>query len=215
MSQEKNIEISFRVDESMVARFAQLTGDFNSMHMNQEVARKSKYRRTVVHGMIPFSFLQFLQTEFPEQDIVFLDFKAKFIRPVFSGDVITLLISYHLSDGTGEFDAIWTANRSAEKVTKSSGAFKLADPSGEHLGKTDSAEDSFLSEKITENQFLISDLNDQKESIGFSINGAAKHHYINDILNHGIVSKLLLNRLCGNISALFMLSTMVGMRLPG
>jgi 3-hydroxybutyryl-CoA dehydratase len=52
---------SFKISEEMIDSFAKLTGDYNSLHLNKEFARKSKYRQRVVHGMLPFSYISFLQ----------------------------------------------------------------------------------------------------------------------------------------------------------
>ena len=52
--------LSVRVTHDMVMRFAALTGDRSSLHVSDEFARKSAYRRPVVHGMLPVGFLALL-----------------------------------------------------------------------------------------------------------------------------------------------------------
>ena len=45
--------VRFRVSEEMVQKFAALTGDRSALHMSEAFARRSAYRRPVVHGMLP------------------------------------------------------------------------------------------------------------------------------------------------------------------
>ena len=67
MPAQQHIQFDFHVTAHMVESFARLTGDYNSMHVNPEIARKSRYRQPVVHGMIPFSFIQLLVGQFSGQ----------------------------------------------------------------------------------------------------------------------------------------------------
>jgi 3-oxoacyl-[acyl-carrier protein] reductase len=52
--------VQFRVSPELVTRFAALTGDWNRLHVDEAFARRSSYRRPVVHGMLPVSFLPLL-----------------------------------------------------------------------------------------------------------------------------------------------------------
>lgn len=199
----------------MVAAFAKITGDYNSMHVDPEVARKSKYRRTVVHGMIPYSFIQILQHEFTGHDLTFIRFDGRFRKPVFSGDKINLDIRYEVNDGDGEFDAVWSNQLSGETLIKSKGAFRLTSPYSDEDDVTFSADDKFLSDDIEENQYLISDLSDQNESFGYQLSAASRRRYCDQVLNAGLDADKNISGICNNLSSLLMLSTMVGMRLPG
>ena len=87
-----NSSIEFIITQNMIESFARLSGDYNSMHMDVEVARKSRFRRTIVHGMLPFSFLSIIQQKFPEQWIVFKELSGHFNKPVYVGDIISLNI---------------------------------------------------------------------------------------------------------------------------
>jgi 3-oxoacyl-[acyl-carrier protein] reductase len=52
--------VDVRTSPEMVARFADLTGDRNYLHVDETFARRSQFRRPVVHGMLPLSFLPLL-----------------------------------------------------------------------------------------------------------------------------------------------------------
>jgi acyl dehydratase len=49
--------IRFSVSQTMVDAFVLLSGDRNSEHVDAEFARRFRYRRPVVHGMLPFAHL--------------------------------------------------------------------------------------------------------------------------------------------------------------
>ncbi|MDX2505066.1 MAG: SDR family oxidoreductase [Gammaproteobacteria bacterium] len=215
MCDRKTILVNFRVTADMVDAFARLTGDCNSMHVNPEVARKSKFRRTVVHGMIPYSYLQVLQSEYPEQLVVFNRFSTRFRRPVFIGDEINLEINYESDEKDGIFEAVWRAKGSTEALIKSSGKFQLDEAPENNTAVTVANSDSFLVDSIEENQYLIADLSEQKEAFNFQISGTAKKAYFEQILDSGLTGPLNVSRMCNNLASILMLSTMVGMRLPG
>lgn len=199
----------------MVNEFAKLTGDHNSMHVNPEVARKSKYRRTVVHGMIPYSFLQVLQLEYLEQHVLFESFSTRFRKPVFIGDEIHLDISYESQDGGGTFEATWGAKNSDEILIKSSGRFRLQDNKQSNGGQSATNNDTYIIDSIDENQYLITELSDQSESFKISINSAVNQRYCDYILKSGMGGQQKSYQLCNNLTSILMLSTMVGMCLPG
>ena len=46
----------FRVDESIIGRFAELSGDENPIHVDQEEARAYGYPRQVAHGAVLVAF---------------------------------------------------------------------------------------------------------------------------------------------------------------
>jgi 3-oxoacyl-[acyl-carrier protein] reductase len=52
--------VHFSVSQELVTRFAALTGDWNRLHVDEAFARRSSFRRPVVHGMLPVSFLPLL-----------------------------------------------------------------------------------------------------------------------------------------------------------
>lgn len=75
----------------MVTRFAQLTGDRSSLHVDDAFARRSAYRQPVVHGMLPVACLALLpQLHVPGFVAVPMALTGRFAAPVFPGDTLTL-----------------------------------------------------------------------------------------------------------------------------
>ena len=44
--------LNFRIDGAVVERYAQVSGDFNPMHLDPEVARRTMFGERVAHGML-------------------------------------------------------------------------------------------------------------------------------------------------------------------
>jgi acyl dehydratase len=73
-----------------VATFAELTGDYNPLHFDQDFASKTKFARLVVQGGLTTGLLHALVAmDLPGPGTVFLSQDWKFTAPVFIGDTIT------------------------------------------------------------------------------------------------------------------------------
>ncbi|MEJ2339650.1 MAG: MaoC family dehydratase [Gemmatimonadales bacterium] len=73
-----------------VATFAELTGDYNPLHFDEDFASKTKFGRLVVQGGLTTGLLHALVAmDLPGPGTVFLSQDWKFTAPVFIGDTIT------------------------------------------------------------------------------------------------------------------------------
>jgi acyl dehydratase len=73
-----------------VRMYAEITGDRNPLHFDQEFARKTKFGRLVVQGGLTTGLLHALvATDLPGPGTVFLSQNWKFTAPVYIGDTIT------------------------------------------------------------------------------------------------------------------------------
>ncbi|MHB1043451.1 MAG: MaoC family dehydratase [Eubacteriales bacterium] len=78
------------ITESDVYLFAELTGDYNPVHINPEYAGKSIFGRPVAHGMITGGLISsVIGMKLPGPGAVYLSQVLKFRSPVFLGDTIT------------------------------------------------------------------------------------------------------------------------------
>ena len=91
-----------------VKRFAEHTGDFNPLHIDEEFAGKTKFGKLVVQGGLTTGLLHALvATDMPGPGTVFLSQNWKFIAPVYIGDTITAtaeVISLHDSKPVTQLD---------------------------------------------------------------------------------------------------------------
>jgi acyl dehydratase len=73
-----------------VATFAELSGDYNPLHFDEDFASKTKFGRLVVQGGLTTGLLHALVAmDLPGPGTVFLNQDWKFTAPVFIGDTIT------------------------------------------------------------------------------------------------------------------------------
>jgi 3-hydroxybutyryl-CoA dehydratase len=74
-----------------VEAFAALTGDTNPIHLDEDVASKSRFGRRVAHGMLVASYVStLLGTKFPGTGTIYVSQTLTFVRPVFLGDTLTV-----------------------------------------------------------------------------------------------------------------------------
>ncbi len=81
---------SKQITDSVVRAFAELSGDFNPIHLDEEFAAKTRFGRRIAHGMISGALISaVLGYEFKERKIVYLSQTLKFTAPVFLDDTVT------------------------------------------------------------------------------------------------------------------------------
>ncbi len=70
--------------------FAEMTGDYNPLHFDEEFAAKTKFGTLVVQGGLITGILNALvATDIPGPGTVFMSQELKFLAPVYIGDTIT------------------------------------------------------------------------------------------------------------------------------
>lgn len=79
-----------QITDAVVRAFAELSGDFNPIHVDDEFAKTTRFGRRIAHGMISGALLSaVLGYEFKERRLVYLAQTMKFLAPVFIDDTIT------------------------------------------------------------------------------------------------------------------------------
>jgi 3-hydroxybutyryl-CoA dehydratase len=70
--------------------FADLVGDHNSIHLDDEYAGKTRFGRRIAHGMLSASLIStVIGTKLPGPGSVYLKQSYQFVAPVFPGDTVT------------------------------------------------------------------------------------------------------------------------------
>lgn len=83
-------EISKTISETDVYNFAGICGDFNPLHVDQEFAAKTPFKKRIAHGMLSASLIStLLGTTLPGKNTIYMEQSLKFRAPVFIGDTIT------------------------------------------------------------------------------------------------------------------------------
>ena len=81
---------SLTLTTNHVKIFAELSGDYNPLHFDQEFVSKTKFKKLVVQGGLTTGLLHALVAmDMPGPGTVFLSQNWKFTAPVFINDTIT------------------------------------------------------------------------------------------------------------------------------
>ena len=84
-------EFTVTVTEEMMARFGSITGDVSPIHMDADYAAGRGYPGRVVYGMLGASFFSTLAGVYlPGEHCLLHSVEAKFAKPVFIGDTLTV-----------------------------------------------------------------------------------------------------------------------------
>lgn len=105
----------------MVRAFAELSGDRNPIHLDEEFAKKSIFGRRIAHGMITGALIsRVLATELPGPGAIYLSQELKFVAPVFINDTIDIKLEITKMREEKGFLTISTtvAKSSGEKVAE-------------------------------------------------------------------------------------------------
>ena len=83
-------EVSKTIADEDVRAFAELTGDRNPLHLDEEYAASTRFGRRIAHGMLGASLISaVLANELPGRGTVYLSQTLRFTAPVFLGDTVT------------------------------------------------------------------------------------------------------------------------------
>jgi acyl dehydratase len=87
-------EITKTIEQADVDAFADLTGDHNPVHVDEEFAKTTRFGRRIAHGMLTASLISsVLANKLPGEGSVYLGQTLKFVAPVFPGDEITARVT--------------------------------------------------------------------------------------------------------------------------
>ena len=84
---------SLTISDDTIRAFAEVTGDNNPVHLDDEYAAGSRFGRRVAHGMIAAGLVSAtLANDLPGPGSIYLGQTLKFIMPVFPGDTVTATV---------------------------------------------------------------------------------------------------------------------------
>ena len=80
---------SREVTDALVRQFADVSGDYNPIHLDEEFAKNTRFGRRIAHGMLSGALISaVLGYEFKERKIVYMSQTMKFTAPVYIGDTV-------------------------------------------------------------------------------------------------------------------------------
>lgn len=82
------------ISESDVYLFAGVSGDNNPVHINEEYAQTTMFKKRIVHGMFSAALISTVAgTRLPGPGCIYIDQQIKFKAPVFIGDTAKATIT--------------------------------------------------------------------------------------------------------------------------
>ena len=82
------------ITDSDIHTFADLTGDHNPIHVDDQFASQSRFGKRIAHGMLSASLISaVLANDLPGQGSIYLGQTLQFVAPVFIGDEITARVT--------------------------------------------------------------------------------------------------------------------------
>lgn len=120
--------IEHRITLEDIQKFVDLTGDDNKLHVDDEFASRTTFKKPVVHGMLGASFIStIIGTRLPGDGALWYSQKLDFLLPVRVGDLIKIqaeVIKKHDKSSSIELSTdIYNQNK--EKVTSGLAHVKL------------------------------------------------------------------------------------------
>lgn len=82
------------ITDADIKAFAGISGDRNPIHLSNEYAEKSRFKKRIVHGMISTSFFSSLfGTKLPGEGCLYVSQNINFKRPVYIDDTVTAIVT--------------------------------------------------------------------------------------------------------------------------
>jgi 3-hydroxybutyryl-CoA dehydratase len=87
-------EISRTITSEDIRAFADVSGDHNPVHFDDEFARRMRFEGRIAHGMLTASLLSSaIGNQLPGPGTVYLGQALQFVAPVYPGDTITARVT--------------------------------------------------------------------------------------------------------------------------
>ncbi|MBC8214210.1 MAG: MaoC family dehydratase [Candidatus Marinimicrobia bacterium] len=82
--------VTKQISNKDVKTFAELSLDNNPIHLDDSFAKKSIFKKKIVHGLLVSSLISaVIANKLPGPGSIYLSQELKFIKPVFIDDIIT------------------------------------------------------------------------------------------------------------------------------
>jgi len=82
------------ITDSDIKAFSGVSGDKNPIHMDDEYAEKSRFKKRIAHGLMSASyFSSIFGTKLPGPGCVYVSQTLNFVRPVYIGDTVRVTVT--------------------------------------------------------------------------------------------------------------------------
>lgn len=87
------VSFSQTITDADIKSFAAISGDKNPVHIDEDYANTSRYKKRIAHGFLTASFFSALfGTKLPGEGCVYVAQSLRFKRPVYIDDTVTATV---------------------------------------------------------------------------------------------------------------------------
>src|SRR5689334_10232528 len=105
------------ITDHMIRAFAEISGDNNPIHLDDEYAATTRFGRRIAHGMIAAGLISAtIANDLPGPGTVYISQSLKFKSPVFPGDTITTTVEVASIRGDKPIATLATTCRNQDSV---------------------------------------------------------------------------------------------------
>ena len=114
------------ITQDQLVKYAEASGDYNPLHLDEEFARNTPYGKPIAHGMLILAFISELMTsEFGSTWSRAGKLKVRFRAPVFPGDAVTVEAQLKSSTSMEATYRIFVTNQDKTQVVTGDAKIKL------------------------------------------------------------------------------------------
>lgn len=89
ISIDQRATFDLKITKEMIEKFAELSGDYNPLHMDENYAKNSQFKKRISHGMLLTSFFsQLVGMHIPGKKCLYLSQNLNFHNPCYIDDEI-------------------------------------------------------------------------------------------------------------------------------
>ncbi|MEK8024038.1 MAG: MaoC family dehydratase, partial [Candidatus Hydrogenedentota bacterium] len=88
----EKIEVDYTVEDRHIRLFAEATGDANPLHVDDEYAAQSPFKKRIAHGVLLSGIVSgVLGMHFPGLGTIAREMYSKYMKPIFIGDTVKVV----------------------------------------------------------------------------------------------------------------------------
>ena len=121
----------YKITQDMILKYAEVTGDYNPIHVDEEYAKKTKFGKCIAHGMLMGGFFSRCLVETLGGNGIYLGQDLKFTNPVFVGDDIEIsmtLVALRKEKGIGTVETIAKRKSNGDICVKGQAVIMMTAP---------------------------------------------------------------------------------------
>jgi 3-oxoacyl-[acyl-carrier protein] reductase len=197
--------ISFSLSHTNVEQFAAFSGDTNSLHCDDQYARTSKFRKRIVHGFLPLSYLAYLPLD---PALQLSSISAIFLQPVHPGDALTLQWE--------QKEEVFFFKIKKGQNTVTQGKFQVTAAECQVSFDQNTQVEPLLKGALTEHETTFEDIPETTITLPFSMGSEQLLQFSEVLEQHNGTSENTLHAgIATQLMSLSLVSTYTGMYRPG